>query len=391
MRLFNISASRVTQFFACVAIGAALTGCESLNDNTPAVPSFDRSALFPNGFNPSQDVAAVLVLPTQSHEENLKRTAEQFKNAAEMALKDGAGNVKLAILSTDETKESTVDAVQKAVKGGADVVLGPLLSESVKASTPVLMQAGIAAVAFSNDVDAADSRATFLLGHLPQQETTAVVHYAAKHGVQRFYALLPDTIYGRRAGKAFNEAVQEQGATPVKVWYYRGGESLPNISSLLADNGKCAVFVPMPEDALRAVLPRLQSKKKKNVMVLGNGMWHKNALLRSPLAEGVIFAAPHPRVMEAFRSRYARTYHAQPTPTAALGYDAVRMAIALSLNTAATPRDRLNIAGITRNSGFAGITGTFRFLPTGLSERMPTIVTIKAGKPVVLQAAPESF
>ena len=46
---------------------------------------------------------------------------------------------------------------------------------------------------------------------------------------------------------------------------------------------------------------------------------------------------------------------------------------------------------LTQPNGFLGIDGTFRFMPTGLSERNLAVLAVTANGPAVVDSPPDSF
>ena len=51
----------------------------------------------------------------------------------------------------------------------------------------------------------------------------------------------------------------------------------------------------------------------------------------------------------------------------------------------------LTTAGLTQNSGFAGVSGAFRLRRDGTNERALAVATIRSNQVVVLDPAPRSF
>src|SRR5690606_9201863 len=96
--------------------------------------------------------------------------ARALKEAGELALfESGQPNIILEAKDTQGTPQGAQAAANEAISGGARLIVGPLLSSSVKAVTPLAQSSGIPVVAFSTDQQAA-SNGVYLLSFLPEQE-----------------------------------------------------------------------------------------------------------------------------------------------------------------------------------------------------------------------------
>ena len=91
----------------------------------------------------------------------------------------------------------------------------------------------------------------------------------------------------------------------------------------------------------------------------------------------------------AFASRYQSTYNAQPGVFAALGYDAITLAISLIKSKGATAA--FQPTSIEDRRGFAGINGVFRMRPDGTAERGLAIYRVEGGAGSLESPAPTSF
>lgn len=54
-------------------------------------------------------------------------------------------------------------------------------------------------------------------------------------------------------------------------------------------------------------------------------------------------------------------------------------------------RDALTRSALTRNAGFSGANGVFRFRPDGTNQRALAVATFREGQVVVVDPAPRSF
>ena len=145
---------------------------------------------------------------------------KSLKQAAELALFE-RDNPSLQLIVKDDkgTPEGAKAAAEEAVKGGAQLILGPLFAKSATAVAPVARQANVPVIAFSTDRQVAGG-GVYLLSFQPAPEVTRVVAYAAQQGKLKFAALIPEDAFGKLAAAAFTEAVSRAGGTVVALETY---------------------------------------------------------------------------------------------------------------------------------------------------------------------------
>ena len=163
--------------------------------------------------NPPSDkaVKVALLLPFGSAQKNWKSLARSISDAAQMALFD-SGKTRLVLIPKDTrgTPAGAQRAMEEAIAQGAHIVLGPLLSKSVRAVAPLAAQYNVPVIAFSSD-ERVVSDNVYLLGFSPSQQVRRVVQHAKELDVRRMAAFLPRTAYGRLVRTAFVEAADEFG------------------------------------------------------------------------------------------------------------------------------------------------------------------------------------
>ena len=184
-------------------------------------------------------------------------------------------NEKVRITNYD-TAGGAAGAAQRAIAEGAQLILGPLLAEDVRAVAPIAHAAGVPVISFSNDAGVAGN-GTFVMGYVPTQSIDRVVGYAHDHGVTAFGALVPNGLYGQRASTAFLRSVEGAGGQVVSLQTYgrtTGGIAAatgrmaagkaPYGAVLIADSGATA--------ALAA--PALRKQSGPSMHVLGTELWN---------------------------------------------------------------------------------------------------------------------
>jgi len=112
------------------------------------------------------------------------------------------------------------------------------------------------------------------------------------------------------------------------------------------------------------------------------GLMHRRYL------PGGWFASPDTAGFNAFSGRYQQRFHAAPTRTATLAYDAVSLSAALARTQGS---QRFSEPVLTNASGFAGADGVFRFRVDGQVERGLAVLELRNGRIVTVNAAPRDL
>lgn len=389
----------------------------------PPPPAIELSPPEDAGDGP---VRVALLLPLSGPNAAVGRS---LLNAALMALFDiGDDRLTLMPKDTEGLPEGAIDAAERAVEDGAEIVLGPLFSASVQGAAQVTRVSGPNMVAFSTDRSVAGA-GVFLIGFLPQQQVDRVVAFAASQGMQRFAALLPDNAYGGTISAALDEAVRRNGAVLTRVEVYTGGpddfhEPVQRLADYQArraelaalrnqlqarddevsrrtlqrlqgretvgELGFDAVMLAEGGDRLRALAPLLPfyDVDPSRARFLGTGLWDEPGLGREPSLVGGWFAGPTPEANAEFRNRYAQLYGAPPPRIASLAYDATALAAVLARTR---EKPYFPVEALTNPAGFAGIDGIFRFGADGLSQRGLAVLKVRPDGLRVVSPAPQTF
>src|SRR5476651_13512 len=180
----------------CVAAAAALTACAGGNSqffsNTPPPEMAEPPPAVTLG---AGQVRVGLILPL-SAQGNAGVAAQSMKNAADMALAEFKNpNIQLLVKDDGGTPQGAQAAAQQALGEGAEIIIGPLFAEAVRAVGATARTRGIPVIAFSTDVGVA-ARGVYLLSFLPETDVRRIVDYAISKGKRSFAALLPDNAYG---------------------------------------------------------------------------------------------------------------------------------------------------------------------------------------------------
>lgn len=312
---------------------------------------------------------------------------KSLANATLLALLD-TKNEQVRITNYD-TAAGASAAAQRAIADGAQLILGPLLADDVRAVAPIARRAGVPVLAFSNDAGVAGN-GVYLMGYSPAQSIERVVAYASTRGVTNFGGLVPNALYGTRASTTFLRAVESAGGRVIALQTYdrtQGGvgaavtrlsKDAPFDGVLIADSSAtAATAVPL----LRRVSP--------DTRIIGTELWNSDNGAARPALNGAWFASVSDGLYRQYAAKYRARFSAAPYRLSSLGYDSVLLTARISRDWrvgAPFPEARLR-----SGEGFAGIDGAFRFGRDGIAERALQVQEIRGGAAVVVSPAPASF
>ena len=306
-------------------------------------------------------------------------------NAANLALMD-SGDRSIRLMTYDSSGGAAAAASQ-AIAGGAQLILGPLLAEEVRAVTPVAQRANVPVVAFSNDTSVAGG-GTYILGFTPGQAIDRVVRYSRSRGAARFGALVPTGLYGQRAAQAMLGSVRSSGGTMAGLETFNRSAATVRFAAmslsakgnmdavLIADSGKIAV------SAAAALRP--------GARLLGTELWANDRTLgATPRLRGALYAAAPDARFTQLVGRYKARYGKTPYRLGSLGYDAVLLTVR---SARAWPVGRpFPARSLIDRDGFAGVDGIFRFGRDGIAERSLEVRQVTATGTTVVSPAATSF
>jgi ABC-type branched-subunit amino acid transport system substrate-binding protein len=316
-----------------------------------------------------------------------------MKNAAEMALAEfNAPNIRLLIKDDAGNSAGAQQAAQEALSEGAEIIVGPLFAQSVKAVGALARQRGVPVIAFSTDATVA-ARGVYLLSFLPESDVARIIDYAVANGKRSFAAMLSEGAYGNVVEAEFKQAVSRKGARIVASERYAFDQARIQVSAKIvaqAARGADALFIPEGPEVVPSVVQALVAAglDAKRVQILGTGLWDDPRILNDPALQGGWFAAPDNAGFTNFSIRYRTRYGQDPVRTATLAYDAVALVAAL-VKTQGPQRFSEQI--LTNPSGFSGIDGLFRFRADGSNERGLAIMRVGPNGSEVASPSPRAF
>lgn len=372
---------------ALAALAAATFGCGPMPTGESG-PAFD----------PTKPVQVALLLPSGSGNAGDDTLARGLKQAADMAVADVAGSVKID-LRVYEAGSSPAMAAQMAAQAadeGAVIILGPVFGDSANAAGLAVKDKGLNVLAFSNNTDVAGGN-VFILGQTFQNSAERLVSYAARQGKGNILIVHDKTPQGDLGRRAIETAAAATGARIVgTVPYTFTGPgvtaAVPTIVSTASSTGATAMMLTADSAGALPLLAQLlpeQGLSGTAIQYVGLTRWDiPSATLALPGLQGGWFALPDPGLAAQFQSRYSAAFGQAPHPIAGLAYDGIAAIAAL---VKSGRHDPFSAAALTQRAGFAGVNGVFRLRADGSNDRGLAIAQIQNGQVVVIDPAPRSF
>ena len=352
-------------------------------------PNFLKLGNMQNGQTP---VRVGVLLPFSNGSAGTRALSASMMKAAELAL-FVAGNANIVLISADEgsTPESAAAGARSLLAQGAEVIIGPLFSQSVTAIAPITRDRAVPVISFSTDRSVAGD-GVYLLSFQPEIAVQRVVSYAAAHGHAAVAALVPDSPYGHVVGQSFADEVKAVGAKVTDVEKFTpSSDAIADPVHGVAQTNPDAILIAQGGPLLKEIAPALAGAGAPNsrVKYLGTGLWDDPSIAKEPMLAGGWFAAPAPEIEKSFDEKYRASFGQSPPQLATLSYDAVSLVAFLA---AGPPYKRFTAGALADPNGFSGVDGIFRFNPDGTSDRGLAILSVEQdGSFHVIDPAPTTF
>lgn len=293
-----------------------------------------------------------------------------MQRAASLVAAPGQDAVLPPVFDTEDTVEGAAAAASRALAGGARLLLGPLRADQTPA---VLAVAGaVPVVTFSND-DRLTGQGAFVMGITPAQSVATAFSYARAEGVRRIAVVARPGALGEASADAARRLATAGGLDLTAV-LLRDSAAPGLVADLRAASGGSlpeAVFLPDGGADLLAFAGALSGNE---LQLMGGVQWGVQDLAEVDVLRGSWIAAPPTEVFVPFLEAFETRFGAPAGIVAALGHDATLMAAQLG-NAGALTR-----AGLTREPGFGGVLGRFRFLDDGRCQRDLAVLTLEDGR-----------
>lgn len=375
-----------------------------------------------------------ILLPLTGPQANLGKAMLQ---TAQMALFDvGQANFELMPYDTEGTGDGARIAATKAIEDDAQLILGPVFSNSVRAAKNVVRYHNVNMISFSTDWSVTSSN-VFIMGFLPFDQIERIITYAVSQDIKRIAAIAPQTVYGRAIISAYQTLAQQMGIETVDILTYdpQNANLAPDMRSFTHYDERMEEATTLAE-AMQATKTTKSSQKRaqikkeierikaemeppfdavliaaggenavaisnllshydlppRKVKRLGIGLFDDEALASEFALRDAWFSAPSIHGREAFEGRYKGLYGTVPPRLSSLAYDATALAAILAqsgMQYRGVPN--FNRVAITNPNGFAGIDGIFRFLENGTVERGLSVLGFERNSIVEVDPAPATF
>ncbi|WP_448660053.1 penicillin-binding protein activator [Sphingomonas sp. CJ99] len=385
----------VTKLFrmAVIGLGLVLAGCQVVPKSGPQQPG---PVTQPRPVDPPPITGGIpedrerhriaLLVPMTGPNAGV---GQSLANATTLALLDT--NTKAIRITTYDTQSGAAVAAQRAIADGNRLILGPLLSEDVRAVAPIARRANVPVLSFSNDVSVAGNGA-YVMGYSPDQSIERVVDFARQNGISDFAGLMPRGTYGDRASTSFLRAVEGAGGRVVAMQSYDRSQASINaaVGRLNGASPFQAVLVADSSGTAALSIPAIRRGKNSGARLLGTELWNTDTGLASNAAlNGAWFASVSNGLYRTYATKYRTRFGAAPYRLSSLGYDAVLLTVRIARDwKVGTPFPQ---GRLVSPDGFAGLDGAFRFGRDGVAERALEVQEIKGGTTAVVSAAPRSF
>jgi ABC-type branched-subunit amino acid transport system substrate-binding protein len=366
-----------------LAIGASALTLAACQTRAPIRPIGPSQPVEPDEVPESAKHQVALVIPLSGEDGPV---GTSITNAAMLALLDsGAKDIRLT--TYDSSRIGAAVAGERAIAGGAKLILGPLLSEDVRALAPVARRAKVPLVAFSNDTSVAGN-GVYIMGITPGAAIDRVVRHVRGKGAARFGALVPTGLYGQRAAQAMLGSVRATGGRMVGMETFNRSASAGRAAamSLNARGDYDAVLIADSGGIVSAVAPMVEV----GPTLLGTELWANDRTMgKVPRLRGSLYAAAPDARFQQLVTRYRARYGKTPYRIGSLGYDAVLLTVRAARQW---PMGRaFPTRVLSERDGFAGVDGIFRFGRDGVVERALEVRQVTATGTAIVAPAATSF
>ena len=336
-----------------------------------------------------------LLLPYGSKIRGDEALAVSLENAARLAVSDlGYKKIQLLVYATEGNPKIAAQAAKKAVKDGAEIILGPLRSDVANSAAVAVAPLKINVLTFSNNTAIA-GRNLFLLGTSFDTISTRLTKYANNVNSRDWLLVHPNTKEGEIARDSIISAAEKNNISIVETISFELTtegvvEAIPEIASLAETSEVNTIMLTSNSAGALPLLGQLLPEKgidPKLIKYAGLSRWDvSKQTLKLPGLQGGWFVLPDPLLTKQFDTRYKTIFSQTPHPLASLAYDGIAAIGALQKEGKNMSSKSLNYS-----SGFLGVNGLFRFTRKGTNERALSIATIKKSQVIVIDHAPKSF
>ena len=329
-------------------------------------------------------------------------TGQYSRNGIMLALdeingKGGVNGKKISVMIEDDggNDAGAVNAFNKVVSLGANVVIGPIYSTMNLAMSPSIKKAEIPTLVIgsSNDIAKQKNPWMFQTRTADAVSAAAMANFAAKKLGLKKIAILHDTDnFASGAAAVATKTLEELKVPPILVESYNTGDKdlTPQLAKIRA-SGTDGILAWSQLVEAGLIMKQIQSMDIKVPVVGSNSYVTKIALdLAKDNAEGVysvadyVYSNPAPRTQE-FAKNYKAKYKLESEFNSAMNYDAVYV-IADAFKRAGTNDKKAMRDALASVKELVGVSTTYTFDANNVGGTSVAIVQVKKGVPQIIES-----
>jgi ABC-type branched-subunit amino acid transport system substrate-binding protein len=330
-----------------------------------------------------------LLLPLSGN----KELSDKVLKAAQLALfNTNNKNITLITKDTGTNATSAKMALNQALHEGAELVIGPIYSDTTLALKGTT-EARINIISISNNASLAGN-GVFILGYSPEEQIRRIIDYATKQNIRDYYAILPAGAFGKKISETIQNIGNNDEIIIHKIEYYTPendvdlcAESIVNSIKTSNHEGPVAIVIPEGGKKLISIASELEKRgiDSNKIKLLGINQWEEEIVANLPILNGAWLTGIDPKMRTEFDRLASDLYGHSLPELAALAYDAVALASSLAIE------NDFSTTKLLDPSGFKGITGIFRFNNNNIAEHGLAILEVSEGTIKVIEDAPTFF
>ncbi len=306
-----------------------------------------------------------------------------MQNAMFMALDDLQNNkMVLKFYDTKSSPEVAKEVVKTAINNGANLILGPLMFEEVEAISPIALSENIPVVSFTTSPQVLE-KGVYSIGLLNGEQIERVLSYAKSKDKKSLALLVPDNSGGLNMVKSVLTSIQNKDMKLSKVGFYNPAsvDFTSLVKSMVETPDFDCVLIADGGNRLKSLVSMFayNDLMYPDILFMGTSAWDNTNLSK----ETIVYHGVYPMVSKSygayFTDKYKQTFGEMPKNIYSLAYDSVLLASVLSSNK----YDNLE-AGLTSKSGFIGVNGYFKILPTGQSRHSLDMYEVTSNGPQIV-------
>lgn len=310
-----------------------------------------------------------------------------MQNAMFLASDDFKNNkVVLKFYDTNSSMDGANQAAQRAISEGAQLILGPLMSEEVEGVADIALSADVPVVSFTTSPQVLQ-KGIYSIGLLNGEQIDKAISYASTRGRKKLALLVPDNNSGLNIAKSALMSSLKQDVELVKIGFYN--QNTLDFSSIIAE-----ISAPLDFDTILIAGGgnRLKSMASMfaahnnvlypDMLFLGTSAWEGTNLSKETTLHHGVYPMMNKGYGAYFSDKYKNTFGEQPKPIYSFAYDSVLLASTIAA------KNQKNIEDvITSKNGFIGVNGYFKILPTGESVHSLDMLEVTADGPKIISSS----